>query len=168
MVVIPEKTKKKLKKPLGRLYRSPDFLGKIRRKRIIAVGDESVLVLLERSVRPHLAVFDFKIKRRKISKNKQNLLVFSFKKRRKYRNRRGTVSDYLLRDARKLIKEGGALLIDGEEDLTALAFIVAGGKKDIVIYGQPDKGMVVVEPEKAKKKVMKMLSAAGAFGHEVK
>jgi len=165
MVVIPGNVKKRLKKPLGRLYRSTAFLGKTGKRRIIAIGDESTLVLLEKGTRPHLAVFDFKIKRRKIGKSKRNLLVSSFKKRKKYRNLRGTVSDSILKDAKKLIREGGAILIEGEEDLTALAFILAGGKKELVVYGQPDEGMVVVQPEKAKKKLRRLV---GALGHKIK
>ena len=44
-------------------------------------------------------------------------------------------------------------MIDGEEDLTALAFIDAADKETILIYGQPKKGMVLVYPEKVRKKV---------------
>ena len=167
MTVIPEKVKKALKNPLGRVYRSPSVLKKMKNRRIIAVGDESTMVLLKNGINPHLAVFDFKIERKKITLEERTLLLSSFKKIRNYKNRKGTVSDYLLRNAGKLIKDGGAILIDGEEDLTALAFILNAGEKDVIVYGQPGKGIVVVEPEKVKEKIRKMLSAAGAFGHKI-
>ncbi len=166
MVVLPDKVKRMLKKPLGRLYASPSFLRKIKNKRIITVGDESTLVLLSKGIKPHLAVFDFKIKRRKITKKKRSILLSSFKNIRNYKNRKGTLSDYLLRDAGKLIREGGAILIDGEEDLTALAFILNAGEKNVVVYGQPEKGMVLVLPTKrTKNKIRKLV---GTLGHKIK
>ena len=167
MAVISEKVKKALKKPLGRLYRSPSVLKKMKSRRIISVGDESTMVLLKNGIKPHLAVFDFKIERKKITREERSLLLSSFKKIRNYKNRKGTVSDYLLRNARRFIKDGGAILINGEEDLTALAFILNAGEKDVIVYGQPKKGIVVVEPEKVKEKIRKMLSAAVALGHKI-
>jgi uncharacterized protein (UPF0218 family) len=166
MAVIPNKIKITLKKPLGRLHPSPSFLRKTKR-RIISVGDESTLVMLENGIKPHLAVFDFKIKRKKITKSKMRILLSSFGKIMRYKNKKGTLSDYLLRNAGELMKKGGAILIDGEEDLTALAFILEGGKKDIVVYGQPDKGLVSVKPEKAKRRVLKILTGS-TLGHKVK
>lgn len=166
MTVIPEKVKKALKKPLGRLYKSPSVLKKMKNRRIIAVGDESTIVLLKNGIKPHLAVFDFKIERKKITREKRSLLLSSFKKIRNYKNRKGTVSGYLLRNAGRLIKDGGAILIDGEEDLTALAFILNAGENDVVVYGQPDKGMVLVLPTKRTKNNIRKLM--GALCHEIK
>ena len=161
MAVIPEHIKSKLKKPLGRVYSNADFVQKIKNKRIIAVGDDSTLAVLRRGITPHLAVFDFRIMRKKIAKKRQKKLLSSFKKIKKYRNRKGTISDYLLKNAKRILKEGGAVLIEGEEDLTTLAFILAAGKNDIILYGQPKKGIVRVVPDKKmKNKIRLMLSSA--------
>ena len=169
MVVIPEDVKKQLKKPLGKLYRSVLFLKKIGKKRIISVGDDTTLALLESGITPHLAVFDFKVMRKRIAKKQQKILLSSFRKIRKYKNPKGTLSNYILKNAKKLIREGGAVLISGEEDLVTLALIMDAKKDDIILYGQPKKGVVKVSPDKRlKNKVRKMLSAAGALGHKVK
>ncbi|MBI5047105.1 DUF359 domain-containing protein [Candidatus Micrarchaeota archaeon] len=47
-----------------------------------------------------------------------------------------------------MLERGGGVLVDGEEDLTALAFILHAKAHDIVVYGQPHKGMVIVKPDK--------------------
>lgn len=168
MVVIPKQVKSKLKKPLGRVYRNADFAKKIRKKRLIVVGDESTLAVLGRGLVPHLAVFDFKIMRKKISKKQQKQLLSSFKKIKRYKNRKGTLSDYLLRNAKRLIREGGAILIDGEEDLTTLAFILSAGKNDVILYGQPNKGIVKILPDKKlKNRIKRMISSASALGHKI-
>ncbi|NYZ77091.1 DUF359 domain-containing protein [Candidatus Micrarchaeota archaeon] len=159
MAVISDDAKKQLRKPLGKVYPDASFL-KNMRKRIISVGDESTANVLRLGIVPHLAVFDFRVMRKKISAAKKRMLLSSFTSVRKYRNRKGTLSGRILRDAKRLLREGGAVLIDGEEDLTALAFILAGGKKDLVVYGQPKTGMVAVKPEKVKKKIKKMLGLA--------
>ncbi len=168
MTVIPGYIKSKLKKPLGRVYNNADFVEKIKNKRIITVGDESTLAVLNRAIAPHLAVFDFRVMRKKITKKQQKQLLSSFKKIKKYRNPKGTISDYLLRNAKRILNEGGAVLIEGEEDLTTLAFILAAEKNDIILYGQPKKGIVKVLPDKKmKNKIRTMLSSAGALGHKI-
>ena len=114
MVVISEEVKLKLKKPLGRLYSDYSFLEKLKTKRIISIGDASTLALLDHGIQPGLAVFDFKIKRKKITAVQKKKLLSSFTKITKYKNPKGTVSDHIRKNAKKLIERGGAVLIDGE------------------------------------------------------
>ncbi len=170
-MIIPPAVKEQLKKPLGRLQTDFRLIKKLSRsRRIIAVGDVCTLALLAMGIRPHLAVFDHLFMRHRLDPGMVKILAFHFPRQRRYRNPAGTLSERLLRDAPKLLAEGGAVLIDGEEDLTALAFIRSAGKDDVIVYGQPNSGMVVVLPDKRiKKKIDGWLSAAStAFGHEVK
>jgi uncharacterized protein (UPF0218 family) len=168
-MIIPEKVKKELKRPLGELH--IDFR-KIRKlsshRRIISIGDVCTLGLLAMGIRPHLAVFDHHYMRNKLDQGFVKILASNYPRARRMSNPAGTLSEEILRDAGKLIERGGAILIDGEEDLTALAFIMGAGKNDMIIYGQPNEGMVIVLPdEKVKKKIEKWLSAAVSLGHEV-
>ncbi len=168
---IPEAVKEQLKKPLGRLERDFRSVKRLSRDhRITAVGDICTLSLLALGVRPHLAVFDHQFMRQALDSGMVSILRTYFSSARHYRNPAGTLSGAIMKDAGRLMKEGGAVLIDGEEDLTALAFIMAGGKKDIIIYGQPHRGLVIVRPDaKLKKKIGRWLAAAAAtLGHEVK
>lgn len=160
--MISESVKNSLKVPLGRLYRK--FPEKLSGRRIISIGDVCTLDLLWAGITPHLAVYDYRSMRRPLGRAEQNMLKSIYRNPRKYRNPAGTVSDRLLRDAGKLIHEGGAVLIAGEEDLTALAFILGAGENDLVVYGQPNEGLVVVMPdEKLKRKIEKWLASSASL-----
>jgi uncharacterized protein (UPF0218 family) len=168
MVRIPDKIRSRLKKPLGALHQDFSGLKKLSKtRRIISVGDVCTLGLLAMGIRPHLAVFDYRLMRQKLDPGMINILRFHFKNPRRYKNPPGTVSEEILAQARELIEKGGAVLIEGEEDLTALAFIVNASKKEIIVYGQPGEGMVVVEPDKKLKKKIERWLAAVTLGHEV-
>lgn len=162
MAIIPDKIKEKLKTPLGALERDPKRIsGMCSGKRVIAVGDICVLKLLELGIIPHLAVFDFLSKRAPLDPASKAKLIARYPKPVVYKNPHGTLSDSIIHDAKDLIGKGGAILIDGEEDLTALAFILGAESGDIVAYGQPDAGLVlVVVDEKIKNKIRRLLSSA--------
>ena len=166
---IPENIKKELKRPLGELH--IDFR-KIRKlsasMRIISIGDVCTLGLLAMGIKPHLAVFDHKYMRNELERGFVSILERSYPNPIKMPNPPGTLSEEIIEQAKSLIEKGGGLQIDGEEDLTALAFILKGGKNDLIIYGQPNEGMVVVVPdEKVKKKIERWLAAAVSLRHEV-
>jgi uncharacterized protein (UPF0218 family) len=159
MIRITEEARAQLKKPLGEVYSDRDEL-KARSKdhRIISVGDVCTLVLLRSGIKPHLAVFDFKYKRMNLPKEDINKLKTEYPRPKTFQNPPGTLSEPLIKDAKDLIEEGGAVLIEGEEDLCALAFILALAENDIVVYGQPDEGIVVVDSsEETKRKVKKLI-----------
>jgi len=159
MITITEQARQELKKPLGELLRDPATLKEMAKgRRIIAVGDVCVLNLLAAGISPHLAVFDFRSKRQPLDSAGRRILETHYPKPKTYTNPPGALSEELLRDAPSLIREGGAVLIDGEEDLTAMAFIMSAGPQDVVVYGQPDEGLVIVKPdEKIRKKIEKWL-----------
>lgn len=173
LFVIGEKMREELKNPLGLILNNSESIREqMTGKRIIAVGDVCVLNLLSIGIKPHLSVFDFRTKRQEIDeKSKEQLETeYPVSNRREFDNPPGVLSNEILEIAPELIKKGGGILIIGEEDLTALAFILAAEpKQDIVVYGQPDVGMVMVKPErKTKQKIEKLLAlTATAFSDKV-
>ncbi|MEW6723073.1 MAG: DUF359 domain-containing protein [Candidatus Micrarchaeota archaeon] len=162
---IPDAVRAKLKRPLGTLVTDYRRIGRLAKgRRVISVGDVCTLCLLAVGIRPHLAVFDHLFMRMRLDSGMVGALERNFSRPKRYRNPAGTLSEKILADAPALIRRGGAVLIYGEEDLTALAFILASGPKDVIVYGQPKKGMVVVLPDaKIKKKIAGWLSAAVAL-----
>ncbi len=165
---IPEKVKSELKKPLGKVY--PDY-GELKRlskeHMIISVGDICTLGLLDVGIKPHLAVFDFKYMRRKLDSSYVSILKLTFPKPKRMKNPKGTISQGIIDKAPELVREGGAIFIDGEEDLTALAFIAAASDAYVLVYGQPGEGLVLVMmDEKTKKKATDLLSVS--LAHKVK
>ena len=176
MARIPEETRKVLRKPLGALFKSIADIKGLESRRIISVGDICTISLIKAGFRPHLAVFDFRHMRSDLGKEEKEFLMREYPDPKKYRNPAGFLSDEIMKDAPALLRQGGAVLIKGEEDLTAVAFILAAGQGDVVVYGQPDEGVVVVRPDETLKRKVKEivgrktrpwhLSAPG-FGHEV-
>ena len=68
-------------------------------------------------------------------------------------NHPGTISDELWKAIKDSIDSGGNVRIevDGEEDLASLAAISLSKIGTKVIYGMPDKGMVVVDVDQQSK-----------------
>ena len=166
---IDKETRKKLKKPLGKVYTDLRLLTrKIKGKRVITVGDITTLSLLAVRITPHLAVFDFRFMRTNLADVLTGALKTYYPSPTHVKNKKGHVSDVLLKDAKDYMKKGGAIFVEGEEDLTALAFILASGKNDVVLYGQPKTGIVLVEHDKElKNRIRRWLSTAALF-HKVK
>lgn len=165
---IPNKVKTELKKPLGKVYQDYREIKKLSKThKIISIGDICTLALLDLGIRPHLAVFDLKFMRKKLKPAHAAIIKMIFKNPMKMKNKPGTISEVLLKKADSIVENGGALMIDGEEDLTALAFINAAKPEHVLVYGQPKKGLVVVKiDKKIKKKIEKILSLT--LSHKVK
>lgn len=161
MLYLTPALRRMLKKPLGNIHTAKQLVKRYAGKKIVAVGDASVVGLLKLGVRPHLAVFDFLCKRKKVDSETKKTLRNAFGMVREIKNAAGTLSDELIVAAPALLEEGGGVKIDGEEDLTALVFIRFATDDMVVVYGQPDEGLVAVEGnrknrEKAEKIIEKM------------
>jgi uncharacterized protein (UPF0218 family) len=160
-MIIQESVKNELKKPLGRLIRLEELEKAAKGKRIISVGDICTLNLISIGIMPHLAVFDYFYMRKKLDAASAKILKETFQNPKEYKNLQGTLADEIISDARKLLDSGGAVVIEGEEDLTALAFILAASENESVVYGQPNEGIVMVVPnDEIKGKIRKWLAVA--------
>lgn len=147
--------KTQLKKPLGPVYTTLQEIKKISHgHRIIAVGDVCVLALLGLGVRPHIAVFDYRYMRRSLTLLQKQILQRAFPQPHHFRNPAGTISDKLIVAAPLLLKKGGAIRIEGEEDLTALIFLHLADRKTHVVYGQPGVGIVVAKKDARVRRIL--------------
>src|SRR3989344_7095385 len=153
---IPPKIKQALKKPLGRVHRSLEEIKQLSHgHKLVAVGDVCVLALLGLGIFPHVAVFDFRYMRRALDLEKRKILMRMYPKPWAFKNPRGTVSNALIKKVPEILKRGGAVKIDGEEDLTALAFMKYAPADTHVIYGQPHEGIVLVRKDKKLDKILR-------------
>lgn len=154
MKKISESIKKELREPFGKIYLSAeDIMQNHSNLKIVAVGDQTVLSFLRIGVKPHVSVFDFKTLRKRIPKKDIEYLKKTFPNLKVLRNIQSTVSRRLMQVAPLFLRSGGSLRVYGEEDLTALVFIYFANRDTIVVYGQYEKGLIVVEPYKCKKRV---------------
>ncbi len=154
--LIPE-AREKLAEPQGNVLSTQEVLTKLRsvRGRVIIVGDYSAYTLLraDQSLNPHLVVYDLKTLRRPID-HVIKIFLGDFCKNRDFyevRNPPGHISDEAYSIITSLMddpSQGGCLYVDGEEDLLALVCILNAHDGDVVLYGQPKKGIVFIEVNK--------------------
>ncbi|MFN7088925.1 MAG: DUF359 domain-containing protein, partial [Candidatus Paceibacteria bacterium] len=152
MLIAPESLKEVLRRPLGPLMDIYAFAQKYQGNRIIAVGDIVVLSLLKIGVRPFVSVYDLKSRRVELGAEERKHLENEYPKPILVRNPPGTITEELLFVAKITAVKGGAVLIDGEEDMASLAFM-AECENGVIVYGQPGEGVVAVECGKKNKKL---------------
>ncbi|MGP3667437.1 MAG: GTP-dependent dephospho-CoA kinase family protein [Candidatus Bathyarchaeota archaeon] len=161
MWLLPEDLRVELKKPLGELLRgSEDEVNvKLREwfrvhkpKTVIAVGDKVSSTLAVLNIAAKLYIYDEKTKRAEIKKPKIKADRFITVK-----NPPGVLTENSLNTIREMLNLEGstALKVDGEEDLLTLPAIFYAEENSVVIYGQPDEGVVVVSVNKERKDFVK-------------
>jgi len=151
-----------LKTPLGNLIRDndPNKENIIKKKStesiIITVGDRTTENLLQLGVKPQIQIVDGLEKRSKRvapTDDKTNTKLFC-------KNPPGEITD----ESMKVIKEAFSseppvrILVDGEEDLLVIPVCIYAPENSVVMYGQPNEGLVIVTvtPE-IRAKVQKIL-----------
>ncbi|MHA1860587.1 MAG: GTP-dependent dephospho-CoA kinase family protein [Candidatus Asgardarchaeia archaeon] len=145
-----------LSKPFGPILRDYEVL---KGRRLISVGDISTLRLIERGIHPWFAVCDGRSLRKKIPEENLIRIKQAYDKMYMASNPPGHISDEALRVCKKGIREGGLLLIEGEEDLLALVVIMNLPDGWLCVYGQPGEGLVCVEGnEKNRRKAHNIFS----------
>jgi uncharacterized protein (UPF0218 family) len=141
-----------LKKPLGKITKDPSSIPK--NKVLICVGDTASDTVLVAGFRPKLMVYDGMTHRRHVGVSKR---ISSYDaKEHRVKNPAGSLEKEVFSLFRRILKAGepAKVFVEGEEDLTALAAISEAPLASVVVYGQPDEGLVIVDvDERIKDKV---------------
>jgi len=169
-IFVDPKIRKLVSRPLGEVIGEDEA---VRRARscsalVIAVGDIVSLTLLRRGVSPNIVVFDERTRREGWRPLPPELLAGYHQSQ--VENPAGTIGDVALRELKKLISlpRKSALKILGEEDLLGLPAIQMAPVGSLVLYGQPDTGIVAVavNPEtKAVARSILEMSRVSRDGH---
>jgi len=160
MFVLPDDLRDTLKEPLGRLVDEQELLKLLsHEKDIVSVGDLITFTLLNNGVKPQVCIVDYILKRKEYDLEMKKKIKDFDAKQIKVKNPPGTITDELW-NAIELVykkKDEGPFRIevDGEEDLAALAAIYMAPSYVTVIYGLPNKGVVVVKATTAHKRKVK-------------
>jgi hypothetical protein len=150
--ILKKMCRRKLREPLGKIIKEIELKKKIKNKEIITVGDRATQSILELKLKPKLAIVDYKIERKKIKYN------YKFLKKVRIVNKKGTISLKAIDKIRNCLKYKNCLLeIIGEEDLLVLPVILEAKEGTIVFYGQPKRGIVLVNVTKKKKEEVKKI-----------
>lgn len=140
----------RLKEPFGRLLPGTpattmptlkSIVRKTQPKRIIAVGDVVSRETLAAGITVNLRILDH-ISMRKPTE----ALNLNVNKTYRVKNPSGVIRLEAWETIKQAMNDDEALiLVEGEEDLLALPCIVESPSNSLVLYGQPSKGLVVVD-----------------------
>lgn len=148
-----------LKEPMGPIYTDTEALLADAGDPIVAVGDVVTYHLLEADRRPDVALVDGKTKREAVEAAVW-AAIDGFDHRIEVANPQGTLSADLLTELRAALERDGStvLVIEGEEDLAALPVLAAAPDGASLVYGQPDKGMVLAAvTQEARERALSLL-----------
>jgi uncharacterized protein (UPF0218 family) len=140
----------RLKEPFGRLLPGTpaktmselnSIISETQPRRITAVGDVVSRETLVAGITVNLRILDHISMRRPTA-------AFNLKASKTYRvkNPPGVITIEAWETIKKAMKDNEALIVvEGEEDLLALPCIIESPSNSLVLYGQPSKGLVVVD-----------------------
>lgn len=144
MVQIGKDLRKRLKKPLGEVIPFAEALERCRGEKVIAVGDEIVFNFLLQGKIPFVSIFDGKTLRKPVEPGVRKKIAEFYPHPEKIKKPAGDLSEEMFEIAKRLLRDGGALSVEGEEDLFALPFALLL-EEEVVVYGQPGEGCVFLE-----------------------
>jgi len=163
MRVLPKDLRGKLKEPIGQLVNENELLELLRYDEfIVSVGDLVTFTLIKNGITPKIAIVDYVTERKKIPEDRGKKISMFGNVHIKIKNPKGTLTDDLwnaVDRAYKNIDDGPFLIeIEGEEDLGSLVAIYLAPSYATIIYGLPNKGVLVVKAtEEHKSKVKEIL-----------
>lgn len=160
MRVLPDNLRDLLKEPIGQLVDEKQLLKLLQNEKyVVSVGDTVTYTLLKHEIEPFFCIVDFKTRRGICSPEVKDLIKAFGKKSIVVENPPATISDDLwnvIELAYENLDEGSLRIeVDGEEDLASLVAIYLAPPDVTIIYGLPDKGVLVVKPTRENKKFVK-------------
>lgn len=161
MFVLDENLIGEFKAPLGKLYVNfEDAIPKIKEASfLISVGDQTTKNLLDNDLIPDLGIIDNRIQRKDHNHN-----IIQTKNILEADNPAGTITENLwetIDSAISLIledNENRLIVVKGEEDLAVLPCLLMAPEDAVILYGQPNEGLVFVNVFEAKDKATKLMT----------
>jgi len=145
---LDSETRKTLRKPLGQLFPSvEDALATIPNPTILAaVGDVVVASLLQHGVQPKVAIVDYRVARRRAESYLIDRIRPAYSQRIATRNPAGTLTELAIHAVKSAINRPEPVLVEvrGEEDLLLIPVVLYLPDSSVVLYGQPQQGVVLV------------------------
>jgi uncharacterized protein (UPF0218 family) len=157
MYVLPDDLKDTLKEYIGDLVDEPGLLKLLKKEKyIVSVGDKVTYTLLKYGITPILCIVDYKLERKPYPSEMKAFIQKFSTIRFHIKNPPGTITDELWDAIKTVFKnlKNGPVCIE-EEDLASLAAIYLAPGGVTVIYGLPNKGVVVVKATTAHKQKVK-------------
>ena len=175
VLYLPEMLRDQMREPFGRIIRGSfenqtttvlkiaQVIEAQKPPMVYAIGDIIAGSLVRSNITPSVIVIDLKSRREALKVNSKFEVRNS--KLRKYRNKAGTIDSQAvarlckLRDQYLLRHKPLRMIVEGEEDLLALAAILLAPLHSIILYGQYNLGVILVTvTEEKKNEIYKIVS----------
>ena len=162
-MLLPENLRNELKIPLGKLisdssFEKEDYIRRVYSEKIvITVGDATSELLIGMGLIPLLHIVDGQEKREKRSPPLANLTNIELT----VKNNPGEISSESFDLIKNIFEQKPPirLLVDGEEDLLVLPVCLFAPENSVVMYGQPNEGLVIVDiTDEVRAKVQKIVN----------
>lgn len=144
---LPEDLREELARPIGRFVSAWALRKHLEgAPRVITVGDVVTITLLQMGVVPDVAVFDYKTQRSEEYASKEKIQRMEGRLV-KVENPPAKITRALWKAVKDAVGADDTVKVEvsGEEDLAALVAIVNAPEGAQVIYGIPNKGLMVVK-----------------------
>jgi uncharacterized protein (UPF0218 family) len=150
MYVLPDNLKDTLKGYIGDLVNEQELLKILKKEKyIVSVGDKVTYTLLKHDITPILCIVDYKLERKQYPLEMKTFIQKFHMTRLQINNPAGTITNELwdaITTVFKNLKNNPVCIeVVGEEDLASLAAIYLAPGGVTVIYGLPNRGVVVVK-----------------------
>ena len=161
MFRLDENSIDEFKAPLGKLYADfEDAIPKIEEASfLISVGDQTTKNLVDNDLIPHLGIIDHRIQRKD-----HNYDIIRTENILNADNPAGTITENLwetIEEAISLTLEDSGnriIVVKGEEDLAVLPCLLIAPEDAVILYGQPNEGLVFVNVFEGKDKATKLMT----------
>ncbi len=146
-----------LKKPLGELIKGTpaecsrklkEVVANEKPPRLVLVGDAVARNAFQTGITPDVTIIDHMEKRGKAVE-----FGYTSKNVLRVENAAGTVTSEAWQIVEEAVRQGDSIVnVEGEEDLLTLVAILSTPERSLVVYGQPDEGIVLVRVSADKKR----------------
>jgi uncharacterized protein (UPF0218 family) len=165
MRVLPEDLRDILKEPIGKLVNEKQLLEILSDEEyIVSIGDQVTYTLLKNNIEPIFCVVDYKTRRGEFPLEFIQIIKTYGDEVVKVNNPQGCITDELWEAIENAFEDSDdgittRIEVDGEEDLASLVAIFLAPLDVTIIYGLPNKGVLVVKPtSQNKEKVCDILN----------
>lgn len=151
--------KKEFRKPFGRIFTSVDEIkSRLKGKKVIAVGDAVSYFLIKNKLPPDILVYDKKILRKPVNTEISQSIDNFRAKKFSVKNPSSTITNDLWKKVKEslVLSDRVKILVEGEEDLTVLPFVLESPEGTLILYGLGS-GFVLLEVNNNLKKECKKL-----------
>ena len=161
---LPDDLRDQLKNPLGNLIRDNDpnkeniIKNFSTESVIITVGDRTTENILQLGLKPQIQIIDGLEKRSERAIPADDTI----RTRLSCKNPPGEITEESIQIIKKAFSSEPPvrIIVDGEEDLLVIPVCILAPENSVVMYGQPNEGLVIVQiTPKMRAKVQKILDA---------